>query len=152
MENTLQPVTNFDVNRYCGTWYEIARLPASFEKDMIQVTATYSLNDNGTVKVLNQGLKNGKQKKATGRAKFAADHQSGYLKVSFFWPFYADYKIIELDSNYTYAMVASSFKYLWILCREPHLDESIVKKLVDRAQMLGFKTEHLYFTPQKNRD
>ena len=144
----LQPVPNFNLKRYLGKWYEIARMPASFEKGLDSVTATYSLKDNGAVKVENAGMKKGKTKRAVGRAKFADDSAVGYLRVSFFWPFYADYMVIALDDDYRYAMVASSHKYLWILCREPKLDEAVLHELVNKAKTLGFDVAKLYYTPQ----
>jgi len=147
----LEPVSGFDLNRYLGKWYEIARLPTWFERDLVNVTATYSLRSDGKVKVVNEGYKrtrSGKHKVAVGKAKFAKSPDKGYLKVSFFGPFYADYIIVELDPEYQYAIVASSRKYLWILSREPKMDSTVLDKLVKRAQELGFDTSRLYFTPQ----
>ncbi|HEX7511663.1 MAG TPA: lipocalin family protein [Chitinivibrionales bacterium] len=141
-------VSPFDLARYLGTWYELVRMPASFENGLTNVTATYSLKNNGMVKVENAGMKNGKKKTAIGKAKFAHDTNTGYLRVSFFGPFYADYKVIVLDSAYRYAMVASSLKYLWILCREPKLDDAILHDLVDKAKNLGYDVAKLYYTPQ----
>lgn len=148
----MEPVLNFDLNKYLGKWYEIARLPASFEKNLIEVTATYSIMKNGKVKVENAGINNktSKAKKAIGKAKIAKTQDIGYLKVSFFGPFYADYIILELDSDYQYAMVASSKKYLWILSRTPKLDKEIMDKLIEKARSLGFEIDKLYFTPQNN--
>jgi lipocalin len=146
----IKPVSPFELSRYLGTWYEIARLPASFEKDLTHVTATYTLKKNGTVKVENAGLKNGKPKIAIGKAKFADEKTVGYLKVAFFLWFYADYKIIDLDTaEYKYAMVASSYDYLWILSREPKLDKNVLTALVEKAQKLGFNTSNLYYTLQE---
>jgi len=144
------PVSPFDAGRYLGTWYEIARLPTSFEKDMTNVTATYSLKENGKIKVDNQGLKNGIRKKAVGKAFLAGAANEGFLKVSFFGPFYANYFIVDLDENYSYAMVASSPDYLWILSRKPGLDKDILNGLLEKAKRLGFDTSKLYFTPQKD--
>jgi apolipoprotein D and lipocalin family protein len=147
----LEPVSGFDLNRYLGKWYEIARLPTWFEKDLVNVIATYSLLSEGKVKVVNEGYKktrSGKHKVAIGKARFAKSPDKGYLKVSFFGPFYADYMIVELDPGYKYAMVASSRKYLWILSREPKMDSIVLDKLVKRAQELGFDTSRLYSTPQ----
>jgi apolipoprotein D and lipocalin family protein len=147
----LEPVRPFDLNRYLGRWYEIARLPAPFERDLTHVTATYTLNPKGNVTVLNEGHngKNGKQSKAVGRAKLAKAPDVGHLKVSFFGPFYADYVVLALDEEYRYALVASSMKYLWILSRTPQLDQTIIDRLVEKARGLGFATEKLYFTPQE---
>ena len=146
----MEPISNFDLNQYLGKWYEIARLPASFEKNLINVTATYSMRNDGKVKVENQGIdqKSNKNKIAIGKAKFAGNSNIGYLKVSFFGPFYADYKIIELDTNYQFALVMSSTKYAWILSRSPKLDSVIVNKLLEKAKMAGINTLDFYFTPQ----
>lgn len=149
MANNLKAVTPFSVKRYLGTWYEIARLPAWFEEGMTQVTATYTLKKNGTVKVENAGIRNGKPKKAIGKAKLSTDNNHGNLKVSFFLWFYADYTIIALDTlTYQYALVASSSKYLWILSRTPQLDKEIVDALVKKASEMGFDSSKLHFTLQ----
>ena len=149
MAKDLEAITAFDLNKYLGKWYEIARLPAWFEKDMTHVTATYSLKENGKVKVENAGIKKGKQKLAIGKAKIAQDADTGHLKVAFFLWFYADYIIIDLDKEkYTYAMVASSKDYLWILCREPKMDANILDSLVNKAEKMGFDIGKLYYTPQ----
>jgi apolipoprotein D and lipocalin family protein len=100
------------------------------------------------VKVENAGFKNGKNKVAVGKAKFAGDTATGCFRVSFFGPFYSDYTVIVLDAEYRYALVASSHKYLWILCREPKLDQAIVQTLTDKAKSLGFDISKLYYTPQ----
>lgn len=147
----LVPVSGFDLDRYLGRWYEIVRLPAPFEKDLVNVTATYSLRPDGKVKVLNEGYKKtktGKHKQAEGKAKLARTPDIGHLKVSFFGPFYADYKIIVLDPDYRFAMVASGHKYLWILAREPKLEKGVLDDLVDKARELGFETDKFIYTPQ----
>ena len=152
MSQIYKPVEQFEIDRYLGKWYEIARLPTWFEKDMTNVTATYSLMKNGKVKVENAGIKNGKQKHAVGKAKIAQSAVIGHLKVAFFLWFYADYIIIDLDKeNYTYAMVASSREYLWILCREPKLDATILDSLVNKAEKMGFDIGKLYYTPQEDK-
>jgi apolipoprotein D and lipocalin family protein len=149
-QKKLQPVTNFNLTKYAGRWYEIARLPTSFEKDLTNVTATYSLNRDGSIRVENKGYKKDKFKTAVGKAKFAKSTDTGYLKVSFFGPFYADYIVFELDtSGYKYAMVGSSLKYLWILSREPMMDKSLLSSLLDKAKEYGFDTNKLIFTPQE---
>jgi lipocalin len=150
MFKEIKPVSPFDLNRYLGKWYEIARLPAWFEKDMTHVTATYTLKKNGMVRVENAGKKNRKPKVAIGKAKFASEANVGFLKVAFFLWFYADYKIIDLDTaGYQYAMVGSSYDYLWILCRKSKLDQKIFNTLIEKAQKLGFDTSKLYYTPQE---
>lgn len=149
------PVTGFEPDRYLGTWYEIARLPNSFEKDLVGVTATYSIKDNGMFKVVNAGYKNtldGKYKTANGKAKFAGDKSTGHLKVSFFLFFYGDYIILDLDKeNYQWALVGgSTSNYLWILSREPRLDEGIYKELLAEAGSRGYDLSLLEKVPQKN--
>jgi lipocalin len=151
MADDLKAVTTFDLSKYLGKWYEIARLPAWFEKDMTHVAATYSLKENGGVRVENAGLKNGKPKTAIGKAKIANEATVGHLKVAFFLWFYADYKILALDTvGYQYAMVASSYEYLWILSRKPLLDQGILETLVGKAREMGFDTSRLYYTPQES--
>jgi lipocalin len=139
----LPPVEGVDINRYLGVWYEIARLPHRFEKDLVGATATYTLKPNGEIDVLNQGYKGtlqGELKKAKGRARIPDPNRTGLLKVSFFWFFWADYKIIALDKeNYRYALVTSNSKnYLWLLCRTPQLEDSIYTRLMDFAEEKGF--------------
>jgi apolipoprotein D and lipocalin family protein len=147
--NPLVPVRNFDLTRYLGAWYEIARLPAWFEKDLDSVTAAYSLREDGKVRVVNEGSREGRHVRSVGRAKFAGKKNIGALRVSFFGPFFGDYTIIDLDmEQYRYAMVASGRKYLWILSRTPTLDEGVVRRLVGRAGELGFDTKRLYYTRQ----
>jgi len=146
------PVKNFSLERYLGTWYEIVRMPVIFENGLIKVTATYSLNEKGGVAVTNKGIKekNGKESTAKGKAKFGADKTTGYLKVSFFGPFYADYVIVELDTAYTYAMVAGdSNKYLWILSRTPTMDKPLLDKLIQKAANKGYNTGQLIYTIQQ---
>lgn len=141
--NERNPITGFELERYLGTWYEIARYPHSFEKKLQGVTATYSMKENGMVKVENAGYKNtldGKYKKATGKAKFAGDPTVGHLKVSFFLFFYGDYIIMEMDKeNYQWAVIGStSPNYLWILSREPEMDPALYKKLTERLANRGY--------------
>ena len=145
----IQPVDGFELNKYLGTWYEIARLDHSFERGLEQVTANYSLRDDGGVKVINKGfnaIKN-KWKQAEGKAYFVGEPDIGQLKVSFFGPFYGGYNIIELDkTNYQYSVVcAPNLSYLWILARDPQLDKAIVDKLVAKAKSLGFATDKLIY-------
>lgn len=149
------PVTGFELDRYLGTWYEIARFPHTFEKNLVGVTATYSMKDNGMVKVVNSGYKNtldGKHKTANGKAKFAGDPDTGHLKVSFFLFFYGDYKIMKLDmEHYQWALVGSATSnYLWILGREPQMDEDIYQDLLNEAVSRGYDLTKLEKVPQKN--
>ncbi len=145
----IQPVDGFELNRYLGTWYEIARLDHSFERGMEQVTANYSVRDDGGVRVINRGYKPDKKmwKESEGKAYFVGEPNVGQLKVSFFGPFYGGYNIIELDKQaYQYALVCGpDLSYLWILARTPQLDKDILDKLVARAKSLGFDTEQLIY-------
>lgn len=145
----ITPVKGFDVERYKGTWYEIARLDHSFEAGLEKVTAEYSARSDGGITVVNKGFdpKKGTWKKAVGKAYFVGDTHEGRLKVSFFGPFYGGYNIIALDeSGYSYALVCGpNTSYLWILAREPHLDETIKSQLVQKAKALGFDAEKLIY-------
>ena len=145
----IQPVDNFELQRYLGTWYEIARLDHSFERGLDQVTANYSLRDDGGVKVINKGFNatKSKWKQAEGKAYFVGEPDIGQLKVSFFGPFYGGYNIIELDkANYQYSLVCGpNMSYLWLLARDPQLDKAILDKLVSKAESLGFATDKLIY-------
>jgi apolipoprotein D and lipocalin family protein len=148
----VETVTGFELQRYLGTWYEIARLNHRFERGLSNVTATYSVREDGGVEVLNRGFNADANEwdEATGKAYFVGKTDVGELKVSFFWPFYGGYNIIELDTeSYQYSMVAGPDRdYLWILSRSPQLDAEILKKLVARANALGFPTEDLIYVDQ----
>ncbi|MCQ2378088.1 MAG: lipocalin family protein [Victivallaceae bacterium] len=142
----LPPVRNFDLHRYCGVWYEIARLPHSFEDGMTAVKTTYTLRDDGKLSVLNEGIRGGKKKEITGVGRFKNAENVGELEVSFFRPFYGDYKIIELDDAYTVAVVTSAAKdYFWILARTPEIPEAQRAAIVRRAAGNGFETGKLIF-------
>lgn len=152
-------VGSFDPQQYIGTWYEIARLDNRFEKGLEQVTANYSLNDDGTIKVINRGFNPDKNewKEAEGKAKLVDvpntdGTRTGRLKVSFFGPFYGDYNIIELDKSfYNYALVSSGKEYLWILSRTPQLTYPIKQELIARAKSMGYATDKLIFVKQANQ-
>jgi len=147
--NGVKPVDQFQVERYVGKWYEIARLDHSFERGLTRVSAEYQLRDDGGIRVLNRGYSahEGKWKEAEGKAYFVNRPDEGFLKVSFFGPFYGAYVIFELDqAQYSYALVCGPNKsYLWILARTPQMDESIKKRLVAKATSLGFNTQQLIF-------
>lgn len=147
-------VKHVDINRYSGRWYEIARFPHSFEKDLVGVTATYTLREDGKIDVLNQGYfktLDGKLKQARGKAKIPNPEENARLKVSFFLFFYADYFILELDETaYQYALIGSSSdKYLWILCRHPEMPEETYHMLVSKAQARGYETDKLIVIEQR---
>jgi len=141
------PVDHFQLERYPGTWYEIARLDHSFERGLSQVSAEYSLNADGSVKVINCGYSAGDNKwqQAEGKAYFVKRPDQGFLKVSFFGPFYGSYVILELDKKeYSYALVCGPDRsYLWLLARTPVISDGLKKSLVSKASHLGFKTENL---------
>ena len=144
-------VSNLDVNRFMGSWYEIARYEHSFEKGMTHVKASYSLLPDGTIRVLNSGMKNGKKKEIEGKARKKKDSNSNSkLEVSFFLWFYSDYFVFELDDNYQYVVIGSSSdKYLWILSRTPQLPQSTINDLLVKIKKRGYDTSKLYFVPQK---
>jgi apolipoprotein D and lipocalin family protein len=148
----VKPVDGFDLDRYLGKWYEIARLDHGFERGLIRVSAEYSLRDDGGVEVLNRGYSPADKqwKKATGKAYFVGDSDEGYLKVSFFGPFYGSYVVFGLDQvDYQYAFVAGYDKsYLWLLSRTPKVNEELLKRFVDRAKALGFATDNLIYVDQ----
>lgn len=147
-------VKGFDVNRFTGTWYEIARLDHGFEKGMSHVTAEYSLNPDGDLRVINKGFdtKSGKWQSSEAKAKFIETPDVGRLKVSFFGPFYGSYNIIDLDEkDYSYAMVTGpSTRFFWILSRQKTLDNAVMQRLVQKAISLGFKLERLVYVDQKD--
>lgn len=148
----IAPVDGFELNKYLGKWYEIARLDHSFERGLDNVTAEYFLRDDGGVKVINRGFsaEENKWKEAEGKAYFVRDPQKGYLKVSFFGPFYGAYIVFELDKeNYQYTFVTSYDKsYLWLLARTPTVSDALLDQFVQRAAELGFETDKLIFPNQ----
>jgi apolipoprotein D and lipocalin family protein len=147
------PIQDFDVNRYLGKWYEIARLDHSFERGLEEVTAEYSLRQDGGIKVLNRGFNPKKQawKEAVGKAYFITDSDIGSLKVSFFGPIYGGYHIIALDkTHYTYSLVCGPKKsYLWILARKPVLEQKVKSELIKKATAIGFETEKLIYVKHR---
>ncbi|QNI02303.1 lipocalin family protein [Halomonas sp. SH5A2] len=141
-----QPVTGFELDRYLGQWYEIARLDHSFEEGLQCVTATYSLREDGGVRVINRGYDPEEQTwdEAEGRAYFIDDDDIGRLKVSFFGPFYGGYNILALDDDYQWALVSGPNRdYLWILSRTPDMDSEVENRLRKRAAELDFPTDEL---------
>lgn len=139
-------VKPFDKNRYLGKWYEIARFDFRFERNLNNTTATYSLNSNGTIKVVNRGFDYVKNnwKQAEGKAKFVGASDLAMLKVSFFGPFYGGYNVIALDDDYQYALIAgSSLKYLWLLSRTTSIPDSVKNEFLQKAEAIGFNTQNL---------
>ena len=142
------PVAALDLSRYLGEWYEIARFDHSFERGMEQAKANYTQNADGTIKVVNTGIKNGKQKTAIGKGK--TTDTPGLLRVSFFGPFYADYRVMMIDEDYTYALVGSGgADYLWILSRTSALSETAKSELLSEAKRRGYDTGKLIWVEQK---
>jgi apolipoprotein D and lipocalin family protein len=153
MENApLEVVPHVELNRYLGKWFEIARLPANFQDGCNQTTATYTLNDDGSVSVLNECVKNGKLKRAKGKAKIVDKITGSKLKVTFFWPFYGDYWIINLGKNYDYSVVGTpDRKYLWVLSRTPQMDDKLFSQLMEFAKSKGFETQKLIISSHSNQ-
>jgi len=146
MPKGAEPVKNFQKEKYLGKWYEIARLDFKYERNLDNTTATYSVNDDGTIKVDNRGYNYVKKEwdQAIGKAKFVGDETVGQLKVSFFASFYSGYNVIALDSDYTYALVAGkNLDYLWILSREKTIPDSIKQEYLGIAEELGYKISDL---------
>ncbi len=147
----VEAVQPFDINRYLGKWYEIARLDHRFERNMIGVTATYSQNSDGSIAVLNKGYNTKKEmwKSAKGKAKFVNRTDIGQLKVSFFGPFYAPYNVVALDKDYQYALIVSkTLDYLWILSRTKEIPQNIRQLYLQKARDMGFDTTQLIWVEQ----
>ena len=150
-------VNEFNIERYLGTWYEIARYDHRFERGLVGVTANYSLRDDGMIKVLNQGFKNsleGELSKAIGKAKIPKpETEPAKLKVSFFWIFYGDYNVMELDTNYQWAIIGSSTdKYLWILSRTPQIKEELYNDLLNKIKQRSYDISKLIKVKQLNKN
>lgn len=143
-DQTIANNFEFQLDKYLGTWYEIARFDHKFERGLEKVTATYSLRNDGKIKVLNQGYKNGKHKTAVGKARLKDAAKPRRLEVSFFLFFYGPYNILELDENYQYALIGSNTDdYLWILSRTPEMDTTTYQMLIEKAQKRGYDTSKL---------
>lgn len=147
MPENIKPVKQFELQRYLGTWYEIARLDHSFERGLNHVTANYTVREDGGVKVINRGYSQEDKawKEAEGKAYFVDKTNAGYLKVSFFGPFYGSYVVFELDKeNYSYALISGPNKdYFWILARQPKLEPELLQRLIAQAKSLGFAADKL---------
>ena len=153
MPEGVVPVKDFDESRYLGKWYEIARLDHSFERGLSHVTAEYELRGDGGIKVINRGFSATKDKwrEAEGKAYFVRKRDEGYLKVSFFGPFYGSYIVFGLDQeNYQYAFISSyNNSYLWFLSRTPTVSKDVKEVFINKSKALGFDTEALIF-PEHN--
>lgn len=148
----VKPVEQFDISRYLGKWYEVGRLENRFERGLVRTTAEYSMNANGTVRVVNRGFDTIRlrQKEATATAKFVGDESVGALKVSFFWPFYGGYNVIDLDPEYRWAIVVgSSRKYFWVLSRDPVLPEALRSRAELAAFATGIDPKDVFWVPQE---
>ena len=147
-------VKELDLQKYLGTWYELARYNHRFERGLVGVTANYSIREDGKIKVLNSGYKkslDGRFKQAEGKAYLPdPELEPGKLKVSFFWNFYGDYFVLDLDENYQWAIVGSSSdKYLWILSRTPQLNQDLYNELLDKIRLRGYDVSQLIKVEQK---
>lgn len=144
-------ITNMEPEKYLGKWYEIARYDHKFERGLNFATANYSLMKDGKIKVVNSGIKDGKLKSSVGKAKFTDN--PGLLRVSFFGPFYSDYRIMMLTKDYQYALVGSkSAKYLWILSRKPAVPDRMLHIILEEAQTRGYDTSNLIWVKQGTND
>jgi lipocalin len=143
----LTPLDNVDLPRYIGQWYEIARFDHWFERGMTHTKASYTMREDGDIQVVNTGLKDGKVKTSTGRAKRADKH--GLLRVSFFWPFYGDYRILWVDENYQYALVGGDgSEYLWILSRTTAVNPTVKRLILTEAKHRGYDADKLIWVEQ----
>ena len=148
----VSPVEQLDTQRYLGTWYEVARLDHSFERGLSNVTADYSMRDDGGLRVINRGYsaEEGDWQQAQGRAYTIEKDQPGHLKVSFFGPFFGSYVVFELDTDYQYAFVAgNTTNYLWLLARTPTISDELKTHFLQRAESLGFTVDDLIFVDQE---
>ena len=149
MPQNVSPVNDFELDRYLGKWYEVARLDHSFERGLEKVTAEYAMRDDGGVTVVNRGysVEDKAWQVADGRAYFVGDNSEGYLKVSFFGPFYGSYVVFYLDKeDYQYAAVSGpDNSYLWLLSRTPELSPEVIATFKAMAKARGFATKELIF-------
>lgn len=150
----LAAVTEFQPGKYMGVWYEVARLPHYFERGMDYVEAEYTLNQDGTIRVENRGVRGNEKRKIVGKAKLKFPGKQplpGELRVSFFGPFYSDYRILELPPDYSYAVVTGSSRdYLWILSRKPVMDRKLLDAILQRLRQWNFAVGKLEFPKQRD--
>jgi Bacterial lipocalin len=148
-------VKDLNIDRYLGKWYEIARFDHSFERGLVGVTAHYSMREDGKIKVVNSGYKgslDGEKSEAIGKAKIPNPNLPSKLKVSFFWIFYGDYFVLELDDDYQWAIVGSNTdKYLWILSRNPQMDDQLYHELLNKLKARGYDTSKLIKVEQRKK-
>lgn len=152
VRSTLPVIQDFELDRYLGLWYEIARLDFHWEKNLKNVTAEYSLNVDRTVKVINTGtdMRTQKIKRSKGKAKLAGEPNLGALRVSFFGPFYAGYNIMHVDGNYEYALVfGDNLDYMWILSRSKTIPNEIRDMYLGYAEQSGYAVKDLVWTIQE---
>lgn len=144
-------VQSLDINQFMGKWYEIARFDHRFERGMQQVCTMYTIEKDGTIKVVNQGLKKDKMKTSEGKGKLTSI--PGLLRVSFWGPFYSDYRIMMLAPDYTYALIGGKDEdYLWILSRTPKMQQDTKNMLIHEAQRRGYNTNNLIWVEQKGME
>ena len=144
------PVGSLNLNRYLGVWYEIARFDHSFERGVESAKAHYTQNADGTIKVVNSGIRNGKVKTAIGKGK--TTDTPGLLRVSFFGPFYADYRVMKIDADYRYALVGSGgADYLWLLSRTKEIPENIKIEFLAEAKRRGYDTTRLIWVKHEKK-
>ena len=151
----LTAVTPFDVNRYAGTWYEIARMDHAFERGLSDVSARYTLQPDGSVQVINRGFDVSRQawKDAVGKALFTGDSNRGALKVSFFGPFYGGYNVVALDPDYRWSLVVGpDLGYVWILARDRQLAPAVRHQVLEKARAFGIEVDRLIWVDQSRPD
>lgn len=142
-----KPVQNFDINKYLGTWYEIARTDNKFEKGCTNVSAEYTMRSDNGIQVINKCNVDGDSRLATGRGYFTNAKNIGSLKVTFFWPFYGNYNIIYIDKNYQYALVdGGSLDYLWILSKTKTIPQEQKSQMLNIAKENGFNVDNLIYS------
>lgn len=151
VKSNVPVVQDFNKEKYLGTWYEIARMDFRWEKNLKNVLATYALNDDGTIRVNNQGydMVKEKYKQSIGKARFLRGEHEGALEVSFFGPFYSGYNVVDVDENYQYALVfGQNLDYMWILSREKSIPEDVKQQYLHYAKKSGYAIESLVWTAQ----
>jgi len=153
VKSDLPVIQDFDLEKYLGKWYEIARMDFFWEKGLKNVTAEYTKNEDGTIRVNNQGvkIKNNKPTQSLGKAKMASEPNEGALHVSFFGPFYSGYNIMHLDADYQHALVfGQNLDYMWILSRQKSIPEDVKTMYLDYAQKSGYRIQDLVWTIQED--